>query len=57
VVLDKHCVTCHNERLKTGGLALDTFDVTQTGGHAEVWEKVVRKLQAGVMPPAGRPPL
>ena len=54
-VFDRYCVTCHNGRLRTAGLALDTLGVEQVGGHAEAWEKVVRKLRARAMPPAGRP--
>ena len=54
-LLDRYCVTCHNDRLKTAGLALDTLDLKRVGEFPEVWEKVVRKLRAGVMPPAGRP--
>ena len=52
-VLNRYCVTCHNEKLKTGGLALDTLDLDRVGADAETWEKVVRKLRAGLMPPAG----
>src|SRR5262249_49240456 len=51
----KYCVTCHNQKLKTAGLTLDTVDPSSVGPDAEVWEKVVRKLRAGMMPPAGRP--
>ncbi|PWT83077.1 MAG: hypothetical protein C5B57_07565 [Blastocatellia bacterium] len=54
-VLDRFCVTCHNERLKTAGLALDMADVAQVPMNAELWEKVLRKIQAGMMPPAGVP--
>ena len=54
-LLDRYCVTCHNERLKTAGLALDGVDVGQAAAHAEVLEKVVRKLRSGQMPPEGRP--
>src|SRR5829696_4796567 len=54
-LLDRYCVTCHNARLKSGNLALDGLDVSQVGEHPEVWEKVVRKLRGGLMPPAGRP--
>jgi len=54
-VLDKYCVTCHNQRMKVGGLALDVLDVAQMSEHAEEWEKVVRKIRTGAMPPAGRP--
>jgi hypothetical protein len=51
--LDRYCVTCHNDRLKTAGLSLAAADFTQVGAHAELWEKVVRKLRTGAMPPAG----
>ena len=54
-LLNQYCVTCHNEALRTAGLALDSLDLSQTGQHADIWEKVVRKLSGGLMPPAGRP--
>jgi cytochrome c551/c552 len=54
-LLDRYCVGCHNARAKTGGLALDTIDVNNFGERAADWERVVRKLRAGMMPPAGRP--
>jgi hypothetical protein len=54
-ILDKYCVTCHNQRLKTGGLTLDTMDLAKVPARAEVWEKVIRKLRSGTMPPAGIP--
>ena len=54
-LLDRYCVTCHNQRLRTAELTLDTVDVTDVGAHPEIWEKVVRKLRAGAMPPAPRP--
>src|SRR5262245_16537526 len=54
-VLDQYCVTCHNEKLKTAGLMLDKADVEHPAASAEIWEKVLRKLRAGEMPPAGRP--
>src|SRR5205823_6086952 len=50
-----YCVSCHNSRLKTAGVALDAIDVAQVPQSAELWEKVVRKLRAGAMPPPGRP--
>jgi mono/diheme cytochrome c family protein len=53
--IDSYCVTCHNGRLKTGGLALDALDLANVAPHAEQWEKVVVKLRAGLMPPAGMP--
>jgi mono/diheme cytochrome c family protein len=54
-VIDKYCVTCHNERLKTAGLMLDKADIDHPGAKAEVWEKVLRKLREKEMPPPGRP--
>jgi len=54
-VLDQYCVTCHNQKVKTAGLMLDKLDLAQVGEHGEQWEKVVRKLRAGMMPPAGLP--
>ena len=54
-VLDQYCVGCHNERVRTGGLALDTVDVTNPSANADVWEKVITKLRMGTMPPGGRP--
>jgi mono/diheme cytochrome c family protein len=54
-VLDKYCVTCHNERLKTAGLVLENRNVADVAGEAEIWEKVLRKLQTQEMPPVGRP--
>ena len=50
-----YCVTCHNDRLKTGGLALDRPDLADVAAHADVWEKVIRKVRTGMMPPAGVP--
>ena len=54
-LLDRYCVTCHNERLRTGGLALDALDVSRVGDAPAIWERVVLKLLGGMMPPAGRP--
>jgi len=55
-LLNQYCITCHNEKLKTGGLELDKLDVNHVGPSVETietWEKVVRKVRAGMMPPAG----
>ena len=54
-VLNRYCVTCHNERLKTAGLTLDTLDLENAEKNAAVWEKVVQKLRTASMPPAGMP--
>ena len=55
VVLDKYCVTCHNSRLKTAGLTLESVDMTRVGERAEIWEKIATKLRTREMPPLGRP--
>jgi hypothetical protein len=56
-LVDKYCVTCHNARLKTGGLVLDkdTVDLTRVPERADIWEKVIRKLHGRMMPPQGMP--
>ena len=54
-LFDQYCVGCHNERLKTAGLSLEKIDPADAAGHAEILEKVVRKLRTGTMPPDGRP--
>ena len=58
-LIQQYCITCHNDRAKQGGLSLENQSVATAGDHPEMWEKVVRKLRAGVMPPPGvrRPPL
>jgi len=52
--LNTYCVGCHNEHVKSGQLALDTVATDRLGDNAELWEKVLRKVRAGAMPPAGR---
>ncbi|MYD88672.1 MAG: DUF1587 domain-containing protein, partial [Acidobacteria bacterium] len=57
-LLDRYCVACHNERMADRGtvpFAFDGLDLADVGAGAETWEKVVRKLRLGMMPPAGRP--
>ena len=56
-LLDRYCVTCHNDRLQTGGLTLDgtSVDADDPSRHPEVWERVIGKLRTGAMPPPGRP--
>ena len=54
-MLDRYCVTCHNQRLVTAGLKLDEADIANPGAGAEIWEKVVRKLRTGIMPPPNMP--
>src|SRR5262249_31970321 len=50
-VLDTYCVTCHNDKARTGGLSLEHADLTDVPKGAETWEKVIRKVRAGLMPP------
>jgi cytochrome c5 len=52
-VIDEYCVGCHNAKAKTANLLLDELDLAHLGAHAEIGEKVVRKLRAGMMPPTG----
>jgi mono/diheme cytochrome c family protein len=54
-VLQKYCVTCHNDRTKTAGLSLTSIDVGRVQDHPDIWEKVVVKLRARFMPPVGMP--
>jgi hypothetical protein len=54
-LLDHYCVTCHNQKAKTANLTFDTMDLTHVGQDAAVWERAVRKLRGGMMPPPGMP--
>jgi len=53
--LNQYCVTCHNDKLRTGGLSLETLDTTKIVDAAPSWEKVIGRLRAGTMPPARLP--
>src|SRR6476469_7875824 len=52
-MLSSYCFTCHNSRVKTGGLALDALDLKTPEENAQIWEKAVRKLRGRLMPPPG----
>ena len=54
-VVEKYCVTCHNDRTKTGDLSLEHLNFADVAADAEKFEKVVRKLGVGAMPPQGMP--
>jgi len=58
-VLNQYCVSCHNDKLKTGNFSMQNVDLNTVGDHPEMWENVILKLRAGMMPPSGvvRPPL
>jgi mono/diheme cytochrome c family protein len=51
-VVTRSCVTCHNDRMRSGNLSLQSFQVASAGAHGETAEKMIRKLRAGQMPPA-----
>jgi hypothetical protein len=55
MVLNNYCVGCHNERVRTAELLLDKADVENISKEPEIWEKVVKKLRTGAMPPADMP--
>jgi len=55
ILLDKYCATCHNQRLKTANLTFDAMDLSHVASDGAVWEKAVRKLRGGMMPPPGAP--
>src|SRR5689334_8795342 len=52
-LIKQYCVGCHNDKAKTGGLTLASFDPSRPEQNAEVAEKVIRKLRLGMMPPPG----
>ena len=54
-MLDQYCVTCHNEDDRVASLMIDKLDPAHIGKDAQTWEKIVRKLRAGMMPPSGNP--
>jgi len=53
--VDRYCTGCHSDKLRTGELSLQNIDVANPAAHPEVWEKVIRKLRVGSMPPQGMP--
>ena len=52
-LINQYCLRCHNDQALRGNLSLASFDVTSPEDNAEVAEKMIRKLTAGMMPPAG----
>jgi len=54
-VIGKYCLSCHNARTRTGDLALDGMDLVDAPANAAVWEKVIKKVRSGAMPPQGMP--
>ena len=54
-LLDQYCVGCHNDRTKASNFSLEKADLAKAGEHPEIWERVIRKMRAGMMPPPGLP--
>ena len=54
-LINRYCVTCHNQKLRTAKLALDLLDLTHPERNALTWERAIRKLRGGMMPPPGAP--
>src|SRR6478752_7900049 len=54
-LVDRYCLDCHNTADWAGGLALDTENLSDVSGDAKLWESVVHKVRAGMMPPGGKP--
>ncbi|MBA0088104.1 MAG: DUF1587 domain-containing protein, partial [Acidobacteria bacterium Pan2503] len=54
-LIKRYCATCHNQKLRTAKLALDVLDLTHPEKNALIWERAIRKLRGGMMPPPGAP--
>jgi hypothetical protein len=54
-ILDRYCAGCHNEKSKIAGLTFDYIDLNNIPASADIWEKVIRKVRVGMMPPQGLP--
>ena len=54
-LVDQYCLRCHNDRALTGGLSFEGLALDAVADHVDVWERAVRKLRAGAMPPTGAP--
>jgi mono/diheme cytochrome c family protein len=54
-VVTRYCVTCHNQKLRTAKLAFDLMDFSHPEKDAVTWERAIRKLRGGMMPPPGMP--
>jgi len=54
-LVTRYCATCHNQRLKTAKVEFDTLDLAHPEKNAVVWERAIRKLRGGMMPPPGAP--
>jgi mono/diheme cytochrome c family protein len=55
VLINQYCVSCHSQKLKTAGVSLELLDLTKVADGAATWERVLRKIRIGEMPPPGLP--
>ena len=55
-IVETYCTDCHNDQMKdkSGGVTLEHFDIAKAGENVELTERMIRKLQAGMMPPPGQ---
>ncbi len=54
-LVKQYCIGCHNQKLSTAGVSLEGLDLDKVGDHASLWERVLRKVRSGQMPPTGLP--
>jgi len=54
-LVNRYCVACHNQKLQTAGIVLEGISFENVGAGANIWEKVLRKVRTGEMPPVGLP--
>jgi hypothetical protein len=54
-LVNRYCIGCHNQKLKTAGVSLEGLDLAKVGDQAGVWERALRKVRSGQMPPPGLP--
>src|SRR5262249_45571501 len=54
-LIEEYCIGCHNQQARTAGISLEGLDFNNVGPSADVWEKVLRKVRTGQMPPSKLP--
>src|SRR5260370_35142196 len=54
-LVKQYCVGCHNQKLTTAGVSFEGLDLAKVSDHADVWERALRKVRSGQMPPPGLP--
>ena len=53
-IFDEYCMECHSKTARNGNLSIEDLNLSNVADHRKEWEKIVRKLRAGMMPPAGQ---